>query len=130
MEAAFFPGRGRVAIKTAVQAAGIDGEPTLLLLEEHHMRENGLAVLASAIVSRGELPGLFTAEELDGLIAPLADVARREDFSGTLEQYLYHRTCNISTVFPRYKLIHASLLSRNYLTRKINRFERSDFNET
>ncbi|XP_031838829.2 dynein cytoplasmic heavy chain beethoven isoform X1 [Nomia melanderi] len=85
------PGRGRTSIKAAVQAAGIDGEPTLLLLEEHNMRENGLAILASAIVSRGELPGLFTAEELDGLIAPLADVARREDFSGSLEQYLYHR---------------------------------------
>nr|XP_033320776.1 cytoplasmic dynein 2 heavy chain 1 [Megalopta genalis] len=88
------PGRGRASMKAAVQAAGVDGEPTLLLLEEHHMRENGLAVLASAIVSRGELPGLFTAEELDGLIAPLADVARREDFSGTLEQYLYHRLRN------------------------------------
>ncbi|XP_076646917.1 dynein cytoplasmic heavy chain beethoven [Halictus rubicundus] len=88
------PGRGRASMKAAVQAAGVDGEPTLLLLEEHHTRENGLAVLASAIVSRGELPGLFTAEELDGLIAPLADVARREDFSGTLEQYLYHRLRN------------------------------------
>ncbi|XP_076387639.1 dynein cytoplasmic heavy chain beethoven [Megachile rotundata] len=88
------PGRGRASMKTAVQLAGIDGEPTLLLLEEHHMREDGLAVLASAIVSRGELPGLFTVEELDGLIAPLADVARREDFSGTLEQYLYHRLRN------------------------------------
>ncbi|CAK9809936.1 Cytoplasmic dynein 2 heavy chain 1 [Anthophora quadrimaculata] len=88
------PGRGRMSMKAAVQAAGIDGEPTLLLLEEHHMREAGLAVLASAIVSRGELPGLFTVEELDGLIAPLADVARREDFSGTLEQYLYHRLRN------------------------------------
>ncbi|XP_043507557.1 cytoplasmic dynein 2 heavy chain 1 [Frieseomelitta varia] len=88
------PGRGRTSVKTAVQAAGIDGEPTLLLLEEHHMREAGLAVLASAIVSRGELPGLFTVEELDGLIAPLADVARREDFSSMLEQYLYHRLRN------------------------------------
>ncbi|XP_050496495.1 cytoplasmic dynein 2 heavy chain 1 [Bombus huntii] len=88
------PGRGRTSVKTAVQAAGIDGDPTLLLLEEHHMREAGLAVLASAIVSRGELPGLFTVEELDGLIAPLADVARREDFSGMLEQYLYHRLRN------------------------------------
>lgn len=87
-----FSGRGRMSVKTAVQAAGIDGEPTLLLLEEHHMREAGLAVLASAIVSRGELPGLFTVEELDGLIAPLADVARKEDFSGMLEQYLYYRT--------------------------------------
>nr|XP_012219219.1 PREDICTED: cytoplasmic dynein 2 heavy chain 1 [Linepithema humile] len=85
------PGRGKVAIKNAVQAAGIESQPTLLLLEEHHAREETLAVLVSAIVSKGEIPGLFTAEELDALVAPLADLARREDFQGTLEHYLYHR---------------------------------------
>lgn len=76
-----------------MQAAGIENQPTLLLLEEHHAREETLAVMMSAIVSKGEVPGLFTAEELDALVAPLADLARREDFQGTLEQYLYHRTC-------------------------------------
>lgn len=88
------PGRGRAAVKTAVHAAGIDGEATLLLLEEHHVREDGLAVLAGAIVSRGEIPGLLTSEELDGLVAPLGDLARQEDFTGTLDQYLYHRKFN------------------------------------
>ena len=87
----FAPGRGRASIKAAVQSAAIDGEPTILLLEEHHIRESGLAILVSAIVSQGEIPSLLTPEELDGLIAPLADLARREDFSGTLEQYFYHR---------------------------------------
>ncbi|XP_017891098.1 cytoplasmic dynein 2 heavy chain 1 isoform X2 [Ceratina calcarata] len=114
------PGRGRVSVKTAVQAAGIDGEPTLLLLEEHHAREVGLPVLASAIVSRGELPGLFTVEELDGLIAPLADVARREDFSGTLEQYLYHRLRNylrVAIILDSGEL-DSSWLSRSRLLRQ------------
>lgn len=64
----------------------------MLLLEEHHVREETLAVMVSAIVSKGEIPGLFTAEELDALVAPLADLARREDFQGTLEHFLYHRT--------------------------------------
>ncbi|XP_078051355.1 cytoplasmic dynein 2 heavy chain 1-like, partial [Augochlora pura] len=108
------PGRGRASMKAAVQAAGVDGEPTLLLLEEHHMRENGLAVLASAIVSRGELPGLFTAEELDGLIAPLADVARREDFSSTLEQYLYHRLRNYLKVAM---ILDSGEIKSSWLTR-------------
>ena len=78
-------------MKTAVQAAGVEGEPTILLLEEHHLREGNFAILASAIISSGELPGLYTTEELDGLIAPLADLAAREEFAGNLEQYLYHR---------------------------------------
>ncbi|KMQ91499.1 cytoplasmic dynein 2 heavy chain 1-like protein [Lasius niger] len=85
------PERGKAAIKSAVQAAGIESQPTLLLLEEYHAREETLAVLISAMVSRSEIPGLFTAEELDALVAPLADLARREDFQGTLEHYLYHR---------------------------------------
>ncbi|KAL6266424.1 hypothetical protein P5V15_003274 [Pogonomyrmex californicus] len=85
------PERGKAAIKSAVQAAGIENQPTLLLLEEHHAREESLAVMMSAIVSKGEIPGLFTADELDALVAPLADLARREDFQGTLEYYLYHR---------------------------------------
>lgn len=88
-------GRGKVAIKNAVQASGIESQPTLLLLEEHHAREEALTVLVSAIVSKGEIPGLFTAEELDALVAPLADLARREDFQGTLEHYLYHRMYHI-----------------------------------
>ncbi|EFN76217.1 Cytoplasmic dynein 2 heavy chain 1 [Harpegnathos saltator] len=85
------PDRGRAAIKSSVQAAGIEGQSTLLLLEECHAREESLAVLMSAIVSKGEVPGLFTADELDALVAPLTDLARREDFQGTLEHYLYYR---------------------------------------
>lgn len=83
--------RGKAAIKSAVQAAGIESQPTLLLLEECHTREETLAILISAMISRSEIPGLFTTEELDTLVAPLADIARREDFQGTLEHYLYHR---------------------------------------
>jgi len=80
-----------------VQAAGVESQPTLLLLEEHHTREDTLVVLVSAIVSKGEIPGLFTTEELDALIAPLTDLAQREDFQGTLEHYLYHRTHSFDT---------------------------------
>lgn len=85
-----------------MQAAGIESQPTLLLLEEHHAREEASAVLVSAIVSKGEIPGLFTAEELDALVAPLADLARREDFQGTLEHYLYHRTYHILKIFSNF----------------------------
>jgi len=96
LERIIFAGRGKAAIKSAVQAAGIESQPTLLLLEEHHTREDTLVVLLSAIVSKGEVPGLFTTEELDALVAPLTDLARREDFQGTLEHYLYHRTHSFS----------------------------------
>ena len=86
-----FLGKGRASVKSAVQAAGIDGEYVILLLEEHHLRDEEFAILASAIISRGELPGLYSSEELDGIIAPLSEIALTDEFSGTLDQYLYYR---------------------------------------
>ncbi|XP_023246189.1 cytoplasmic dynein 2 heavy chain 1 [Copidosoma floridanum] len=85
------PGKGKAAVKTAVQAAGVDGEPTILLLEEHHLRDEGFAILASAIVASGELPGLYASEELNTLMSPLVELAGKDEFSGSLEQFLYHR---------------------------------------
>ena len=115
----FGPGRGRGGIKAAVQSAAIDGEPTILLLEEHHIREEGLAILAGAIVSQGEIPGLLTPEELDGLVVPLIELARREDFSGTLEQYFYHRLRTLLRVIVVLDVndMNASWLSRSSLLR-------------
>jgi dynein heavy chain 2 len=84
-------GRGKASVRAAVQAAGVDGEATILLIEEHHLREDGMSILAGAIISSGELPGLYAAEELDGLVAPLTELAAREEFPGSLDQYLYHR---------------------------------------
>ncbi|XP_046488904.1 cytoplasmic dynein 2 heavy chain 1 [Neodiprion pinetum] len=84
-------GRGRTAVKAAVQTAGIDGQPTLLLLEEHHLREEETAILIAALIDKGEIPGLVSSEELDGMLVPLGELARREDFTGSLEQYLQHR---------------------------------------
>lgn len=91
-------GKGRAAIKAAVQSAGIDGEPLLLMIEEHHLREDGLPVLISALICSGEVPGLLSPDELNGLVAPLADLARREDFSGSLEQYFYHRESTLRSL--------------------------------
>lgn len=101
-------------MKAAVQAAGIEGEACLLLLEDHHLRETGLAVLAGAIVSRGELPGLLSAEELDGLVAPLADLSRKEDFTGTLDQYLYYRLRNLLRVVI---ILDSGEVKKDWLTR-------------
>ncbi|KAL2743989.1 cytoplasmic dynein 2 heavy chain 1 [Vespula maculifrons] len=113
------PGRAKASIKNAIQTAGIDGEPTMLLLEEHHMREEGMSILVSAIVAQGELPGLFSTEELDGMIAPLIDLSRREDFPGTLEQYFYHRLRSYLRIVMILDIgdMNSKLLSRSGLFR-------------
>ncbi|KAL2712648.1 cytoplasmic dynein 2 heavy chain 1 [Vespula squamosa] len=113
------PGRAKASIKSAIQTAGIDGEPTMLLLEEHHMREEGMSILVSAIVTKGELPGLFSTEELDGMIAPLIDLSRREDFPGTLEQYFYYRLRSYLRIVMILDIgdMNSTLLSRSGLFR-------------
>ncbi|XP_014611048.1 PREDICTED: cytoplasmic dynein 2 heavy chain 1 [Polistes canadensis] len=113
------PGRAKASIKSAIQTAGIDGEPTMLLLEEHHMREEDTSILVSAIIANGELPGLFSIEELDGMIAPLIDLSRREDFPGTLEQYFYHRIRNYLRVVVILDIgdLKSTFLSRSGLLR-------------
>ncbi|XP_047369553.1 cytoplasmic dynein 2 heavy chain 1 isoform X1 [Vespa velutina] len=113
------PGRAKVSMKSAIQMAGIDGEPTMLLLEEHHMREEGMSILISAVVANGELPGLFSTEELDGMIAPLIDLSRREDFPGTLEQYFYYRIHSYLRIVIILDIgdIKSTLLSRSGLFR-------------
>lgn len=110
------PNKARSAIKIAIQTAGIDGERTALLLEEHHLRENGLAILIEAIVSRGEIPGLLSSEELDGLVAPLIDLSRNEDFTGTLDQYLYHRKRVLNYSLNIYLLKYILLIFSSRIT--------------
>lgn len=87
----YYLGKAFASVKTAVQSAAIDGELTLLLIEEHHLREESFTILADAIVTKGELPGVYTSEELDGILSRLSDLASNDEFSGTLENFLYFR---------------------------------------
>lgn len=82
------------------------------------MREEDVAVIASALIHNGELlPSLYTAEELNGLVAPLADLAANysaTDFTsnGNLEIFFYHRIYHFSFLLS---LMHATPISIKYL---------------
>lgn len=45
----------------------------------------------NSLLSGGEIPGLYTPEELDGLLLPLKDQSASDGFFGTLFQYFVHR---------------------------------------
>jgi len=40
--------------------------------------------MVNSLLSSGEIPGLYTAEELEPLLAPLRDRASNEGYSGNL----------------------------------------------
>ncbi|OQR98203.1 dynein heavy chain [Achlya hypogyna] len=60
-------------LKAVVQCAGIDGTPAVLYLEDHHFSEDAILELTNSLLSAGEVPGLYSHEELEPLLGPLKE---------------------------------------------------------
>lgn len=80
-----------IAPLQALQLTGIENEPAVLLLEDHQFVESTFLELINSLLSAGEVPGLYTPEELEPLLLPLRDGASEEGFRGTLAQYFAAR---------------------------------------
>lgn len=74
-----------------MQLTGIEGEQAVLLLEDHQFIEPSFLELINSLLSAGEIPGLYTPEELEPLLAPLRDQASQDGFRGTLFSYFASR---------------------------------------
>ncbi|XP_042887569.1 cytoplasmic dynein 2 heavy chain 1-like [Penaeus japonicus] len=74
-------------LKQVMQTAGVDGEQVLLLLEDHNLVSSAFLEVINSLLMAGEIPGLYTSEELDPLLMPLRDEAAHEGFRGS--QYAY-----------------------------------------
>ena len=70
-----------------MQLTGIEGEQVVLLLEDHQFIENSFLELINSLLSAGEVPGLYTPEELEPLLGPLRDLVSEINFRGTLPQF-------------------------------------------
>ncbi|XP_071846316.1 cytoplasmic dynein 2 heavy chain 1-like isoform X2 [Apostichopus japonicus] len=77
----------KVDLKTVMQMAGVEDQQVILLLEDHQFVEKQFLELINSLLSSGEVPGLYTPEELEPLLAPLRDKASEEGFRGTLVNY-------------------------------------------
>jgi len=75
----------------AMQAAGIEGQQVVLLLEDHQFVDPQFLELTNSLLSAGEVPGLYTPEELEPLLAPIKDQASDAGFRGTIAQYFASR---------------------------------------
>lgn len=67
-----------------MQQAGIEGEQVVLLLEDHQIVEPQFLEMINSLLSSGEVPGLYTPEELEPILSPLRDMASEVGFRGTL----------------------------------------------
>ena len=74
-----------------LQMSGIEGEQVVLLLEDHHLVDPAMLELINSLLSAGEVPGLYTPEELGPLLAPLKDMASEAGFIGSLFAFFVSR---------------------------------------
>ncbi|CAK8696967.1 unnamed protein product [Clavelina lepadiformis] len=77
----------KLDLKNIMQQAGIEGEKVVLLLEDFQLVHPAFLELINSVLSAGEIPGLYTAEELEPLLAPLRDQASDAGHRGPLYSY-------------------------------------------
>ena len=70
-----------------MQLAGLDGEQVVLMLEDYQFVEPQFLELINSLLSAGEVPGLYSPEELEPLLNPLRDQASDAGFRGTMINY-------------------------------------------
>ncbi|XP_073518216.1 cytoplasmic dynein 2 heavy chain 1 isoform X2 [Phyllobates terribilis] len=78
-------------LKQVMQMAGIDGQQVVLLLEDYHFVHPTFLEMINSLLSSGEVPGLYTIEELEPLLSPLKDQASEDGFTGPLLTYFTFR---------------------------------------
>ena len=74
----------KAELKGAMQLAGVEGEQVFLLLEDHNLALPDYLDMINSLLSSGEVPGLYTTEELEPLLTSLREKASNEGFSGNL----------------------------------------------
>ncbi|KAK3531386.1 hypothetical protein QTP70_018186, partial [Hemibagrus guttatus] len=78
-------------LKTVMQMAGVEGQQTVLLLEDHQFVHPSFLEMVNSLLSSGEVPGLYSTEELEPLLLSLKDQAAQDGFTGPLFNYYTHR---------------------------------------
>jgi len=63
-----------------MQEAGIEGQQMIVLLEDHQLLEAAFLELVNSLLSAGEIPGLYSPEELEPLLAPIREDCLQENF--------------------------------------------------
>ncbi|KAM8977653.1 cytoplasmic dynein 2 heavy chain 1 [Pelodytes ibericus] len=78
-------------LKQIMQLAGIEGQQVVLLLEDYQFVHPTFLEMINSLLSSGEVPGLYTTEELEPLLSPLKDQASEDGFTGPVFGYFTHR---------------------------------------
>ena len=80
-----------IDVKSAAQIAGINGEHVVLLLEDFQIVSESLLEVVNSLISSGEVPGLYTHEELEPMLSPLRELMLEEGGFRTPYDYFVSR---------------------------------------
>ncbi|KAG7470921.1 hypothetical protein MATL_G00119020 [Megalops atlanticus] len=78
-------------LKTVMQLAGIEGQQVVLLLEDYQFVHPSFLEMVNSLLSSGEVPGLYSTEELEPLLSTLKDQASQDGFPGPIFNYFAYR---------------------------------------
>ncbi|KAJ7995299.1 hypothetical protein DPEC_G00243100 [Dallia pectoralis] len=78
-------------LKAVMQLAGLEGRQVVLLLEDYQFVHPAFLEMVNSLLSSGEVPGLYTPEELEPLLSSLRDAASQDGFTGPLFDYFAYR---------------------------------------
>lgn len=78
-------------LKTVMTQAGVNNEQVVYFVEDHQLEDPACLESINSLLSAGELPGLYTSEELDTLLAPLRDEMGAEGKHRTLYSFFTSR---------------------------------------
>ncbi|XP_047109239.1 cytoplasmic dynein 2 heavy chain 1 [Schistocerca piceifrons] len=78
-------------LKEVMHMAGVSGEQVFLLLEDCHIQMTALLNMVNTLLLSGEVPGLYTRDELEAVVSSLRDVAAQENYVGTTSAFFAQR---------------------------------------
>ena len=78
-------------IKGALETAGIKGEQIVVLIEDFQITKESILEMVNSLLSSGEVPGMYTHEELEPLMSSLRKLMQEEGIAITPYEYFVSR---------------------------------------
>lgn len=86
-------------LKRALEMAGVEGTKTVLYIEDHQLLRDEFLTYINSLISAGEVPGLYTPEELEPVLSALKDeMAEQYECRTLFEFYVSRIKKNLSVV--------------------------------
>lgn len=104
-------------LKSILVKAGVEGQHYVLYLEDHHFTQDAILEITNSLLSSGEVPGLYTHEEIEPLIAPLKEKMLESIGNGASEHrsvydFFVARVCQFVHVVVSMDARHPQFLLR------------------